>query len=426
MPDQTGHPRRLGLRGFIGMGESQSLLATVALIFAATLFAFLSTRWLPAHDRGVIVVLLTTSALSMLVGTLGVNVGGRRLLARPGGLNPPLYLAYTRRLTAAYLVTSSTLGLAVLWLSGGLVAWWAAPAFVIFTLPAFFGFMSKECLHGVGRHVAATYVDVVPAVSMLLFILLTEAVRGLTLPLAVAAVVFGVFVEFLYVRLQIRRYDKGHTDGVAFRELVRISLPALGSTLGNAAVVRGDRLILGAMAGTAPVGVYGLAATFSELLWIVPSTIAQFVFRGAALTSDRTVKLRAWAPVMGLTAVTGLGLTFLGMWIIESFFGADYAQASSLLPLLVVAALPMASFYLDSAALNGMGEYRTVSRITYAGVGLLCLASLVLIPTWGVTGAAVASIVSYATMGFTARFALLRSRSEPGVVTKKAGRGSEA
>ena len=172
-------------------------------------------------------------------------------------------------------------------------------------------------------------------------------------------------------------------------------------------MVRGDRLIVGALAGATVVGVYGLAATFSELMWILPMTLSQFAFRRASLHPQTAATSKVWLPLLGATTLLAVMVTLVGRIVIDTVFGAAYAHAADLLPVLALAALPMASFYFDSAALNGLGAFRRVATITYAGAAALFAGCAVLIPLYGAMGAAIASCISYSIMGGWARVALI-------------------
>jgi O-antigen/teichoic acid export membrane protein len=391
------------IAGAVRRSEVHTLALTAVLICAATLFAFLSTRWLPAEDRGGVVVILTTASLIMLVGSLGVPTVGRRLVATAPGIQPSTYRRIARQMTAIHVVTTLTLGLGTIALTGGLSGLGAGVAFALFAPMAFFGYMCRELLHGVGRHRSAVMVEVVPAIGMLAWIVGAEVFADLTLGATLVAIVVGGVAQVVYVIVATRYLISEPAESVNWRSLLLESLPALGFSLGSAIVVRGDRLLLGAFAGPAAVGVYGLAATFSELLWVAPMTLGQFAFRRAAVSPAEVSDSRTWYMVLGVTAVLAIIIASVGDTLIGAVFGADYAEAVELLPVLCLAALPMASFYFDSSVLNGFGAFRTVSRITYVGVTIMIVACLAFVPWWGAFGAAAASALAYFSMGILAR-----------------------
>jgi O-antigen/teichoic acid export membrane protein len=406
--------------------EIQTLLSTGFLLLSATLFAFLSTRWLSPHDRGVIVVVLTTSSLLMLVGSMGVPTVGRRLVANPDEMTTATYVRVARRMSGAHIVTTMTLGLGTLALSGGLDGVAAALAFTLFAVISFYGYMCRELLHGLGRHRSAVWVEVVPALGMLLWILPSGLRGSLSLTTTLVAVVAGGLAQLAFVQFATRGLTSGAVADINWRSLLRDSLPALGFSLGSALVVRSDRLILGGMVGAAAVGAYGLAATFSELLWVIPMTLSQFAFRRASVSPQRALTSRMWLVTLAITASLAALVAWVGALLIPVLFGQAYEPAVGLLPWLCLAAVPMGSYYFDSALLNGTGAFSTVSRITAVGVVVMLVSGPVLIWFFGGLGAAWASLCAYAVMGIGARRAVEVARRSVAVTPSSTEGRSDA
>jgi O-antigen/teichoic acid export membrane protein len=126
-------------------------------------------------------------------------------------------------------------------------------------------------------------------------------------------------------------------------------------------VIRGDRLVLGALATSGAVGIYGVAASFTELLWLVPGGVAQIAFRRVSLRGSRAEYKRKRTLALLCTLCSGVALAFCAHWMIPLLLGYAYIEAVEITYLLIVASLPMASYQLDVAVLNGLG------RLKYAG-----------------------------------------------------------
>lgn len=399
------------LTALVRSSEIRTLVGSGLLLATSTSFALLNTWWLPARDRGVVVLFLTTAALTMLPGTLGVSVSGRRLVALQPGISPEGYLNAAQWLGIAHLGTALIVGVPLLELSGGRPSLLAAVVFVCFAPILLYSYLVKEMLHGLGLHTVATYSDVPSNVTFLGGTIFLKLTGLLSVESTLAVILIGGMAQLMYCRWFTRRWRGPAPAGdPTLRELIRTGLPALGSVLGSALIVRGDRLLLGALAGSAAVGVYGLAATLGELLWICPIALSQFVFR-RAVTNPSSPRLdHLWRINLAVTCVMGIAAAILTPPLIRELFSASYESAAGLAWPAVVACLPMASFYLDSAALNGLGLFRTVSRITYCGLVVMLISGVVLIPATGALGAVVASGLSYATMGGASRYYLIRAR----------------
>jgi O-antigen/teichoic acid export membrane protein len=168
-------------------------------------------------------------------------------------------------------------------------------------------------------------------------------------------------------------------------------------------VIRGDRLVLGALATSGAVGIYGVAASFTELLWLVPGGVARIAFRRASLRGSRAEYKRKRTLALLCTLCSGVALAFCAHWMIPLLLGYAYIEAVEITYLLIVASLPMASYQLDVAVLNGLGRLKYAGATTTIGTAVLMAGCLLLIPVWGAMGAAVASLVAYTAMAIVAR-----------------------
>lgn len=398
------------LRAVSASSEARVAAWTLGLAGSASLFALLTARWLGTEDRGVVVIFLTTASFLMLIGSLGLGIGGRHLLHLESPMSIGSYLSHTRALTTLHLVTSAVLGLGILAASNGLAHRWVAGFFVVYAVLFLASYFLRELLHGVGFHERAVMGDLIAALMQTALVVVLEASGHLTLLTTMCTLMAGALAQLAWLTWWCTQLPPQEEPSTwSLRRVARFSFPALLSSLGQAFVIRGDRLILGGLTGTSAVGIYGAAATFSEILWIVPGAVAQVSFRRAGIAQSADAGRRARHAALGVTTVMAVGLALAGPPIIDIFFGPDYAEATSLLWVLLVASLPMASYQLDVSVLNGLGRLHDASRATLASSGLLAILCLAFIPRWGALGAAYASLCAYSVLAATVRLMLRRN-----------------
>jgi O-antigen/teichoic acid export membrane protein len=389
--------------------EAHVVVAMGVQGLAGVLFALLTARWLGPADRGAVVVLMTTSTMLMLVGSFGISTGSRILLNDSPPLGLTGYLRQARVLSLFHLVTSSTLGLFVLARTGGLPTLWVGILFVPFAALHLLCYFQREALHGIGRHRSAMYGDVLSFTLQTVAVLILHATDRLTLVAVCVVVLGGALVQAAYLGTRLRL--AGQIPPLAhfsIRQLMRYSLPALITTLGQAFVIRGDRLLLGLIAGAAPVGIYGTAASFTEGLWLVPGAVAQVAFRRASVTGTRRAGAGARRVTMLITAAACLVLAAFTQPVFTLLLGPAYSEAVGLAYILIAASLPMASYQLDVAVLNGLGRLSRSGQATTLGSVVLIAGCLMTIPTYGVYGAAWSSFAAYLAMAMLARWHLHR------------------
>ena len=159
-----------------------------------------------------------------------------------------------------------------------------------------------------------------------------------------------------------------------------------------------DVLLLSFFMGVAAVGIYATAVATAEVLWYVPEAVATVLFPRTAGTSEE--EARSFTPMVSRTVfpwtlVWGILLALLSYPVVILVFGGRYAAAVRPLQLLLPGVVMLSLSKVLSSDLGGRGLllYNTLSSL----VGLIATVALdlLLIPRWGINGAAVASSISY-------------------------------
>ncbi|MGE6822826.1 oligosaccharide flippase family protein [Pseudomonas soli] len=188
------------------------------------------------------------------------------------------------------------------------------------------------------------------------------------------------------------RWDRGGQ-----RELLSYSAKSHPDLLFQQLILRSDYLFIGALLGSTALGHYAMASAAAELLLIVPEAVTtplmkRLLQQDAGMERITPLALRLTATVM-LGAC--LGMALIGHWLIVTLFGADYAPAYSALLALLPGLLGLC--YASILRLDLLGKNRpgTVSLMMGAGAALNLVLNILLIPAWGIVGAAAASSIAY-------------------------------
>lgn len=371
----------------------------------ASAFAVLSARWLGPSDRGVVVLVSTLGSLFMLAGSLGTATGGRMLLSRA---DPRFGLDRSRRfavrLTALQLLSTAALGCPLLWAIAGWHGWAVSACFVMYGGALVGIYLLREALHGIGQHLVAVNADLLMAGLLVIGALVMNGLGLFTLTTAVALLSVTAAAELSFLLLVSKR-EAGKrptpTNSISWSSLVRLSLPAAVASFAQAFVIRGDRLLLGAMSDTTSVGLYGTAATFGEAAWLISLALSQVAFRESGQRHHAKVRqLRRYCQVGTLgTIVVG---ALLARPVVDLLLGPAYAAAVPLIWYLLGAAGLMSMYLFDAAVLNGSGRLTEPATASMVGAVILAAGCLILIPHFGAPGAAIASIAAYGVMALLA------------------------
>jgi O-antigen/teichoic acid export membrane protein len=379
-------------------------LASLLLIATAVITA----RTLGPAGRGAVVLVSTGATYLMLVSSLGIPIAGRVML---GGPNRRLVLSHYFGLSLLLLAGQlllTALAVPVLLVRSGVAV---VPAVDI--LVSLYGgslmaaYLLAHGLFGLGLNERAASVQAGGAVMQLVFVALLAYV-GVGSPWPyVAAFMGGTLVQIglsLMILAKTGFLVRPSFMAIPALELLKKGIPAIGLTLGQSATLRIDRILIGLFLTASPVGVYSVAATGTEVVWLVPTALSQVLFhRFASRSLDLSTATRARVLSLAIALTTAAAIFAIAPLAIGFFVGPRFSGAVLPLRVLLVGAVFLASYQLDAYALAAYGRTGLASLATLVGLVVVIVADLVLIPARGIVGAAWASVIAYAAMASVAR-----------------------
>jgi O-antigen/teichoic acid export membrane protein len=257
-------------------------------------------------------------------------------------------------------------------------------------------------------------------------LLLTTGAKVLAIvlqwPLESIVIVYGVefVLQFaamavLYFRLRPSG-ERWHFDGAYSVQLLKGSFWLILSGIASVIYLKIDQVMLGNILGDASVGVYAVAARFSEVWYFIPTAFATAYFPQLLITRKTDTQQYLAQLQMGFTvlfyasAVIAIGITWIAPYLIQRLYGAEFAQAATVLQIHVWAGVFVFMRGLVSKWLiaENLLRYSLVSHGSGAVVNIIL--NLVLIPQYGVQGAAWATIISYAVASYFALWVFKATR----------------
>lgn len=226
----------------------------------------------------------------------------------------------------------------------------------------------------------------------------------LSVATAVGTWLAGQVLQTIVLTVYVARHAQGF--GRSDRELARRSLSfGARSHMGRAMLLgnyRLDQWILGAMAGPAELGLYSVAVAWAEALWFLPTTLSAVqrpdLVRGsrrdAAATAARMFRLAALITVLSI-GVFVVAAPFLCVTV----FGSQFAGSVDQLRVLVLGSLGVVAMKQLGSALTAQGRPTLTSIAISASFLATIVLDVLLIPSHGGMGAALASAIAYSLGG---------------------------
>jgi O-antigen/teichoic acid export membrane protein len=206
------------------------------------------------------------------------------------------------------------------------------------------------------------------------------------------------------VLLGYRRYQLGlQFDRRLLREMNRFGLPLVPAALALWAINFIDRLFILHFKGQAEVGVYALAVRVSSVL-IFLMTAFQLAWPAFAYSiKDDDEARRTYAFVLTylllVTCWVSLALGALAPWIVDVLAPkGEFGRAAGAVPLLAFATAAYSGY---SVLAIGIGRARQTQYnwiVAGAAAAVNVLLNVILIPPYGMMGAAVATAVAYVVL----------------------------
>ena len=215
----------------------------------------------------------------------------------------------------------------------------------------------------------------------------------------------AIFSWWIYKSQGLPNFIKYFKWNIAKR-LLKDSWPLVFSSIAIAVYMRIDQVMIKNMLGDREVGLYSAAVKLVEVWYFIPMIITQSVFPAIVNAKQVSEELyykrlqRLYALMVWIGILIALPITFLSNWIIKFLYGQAYLASAKVLVISIWSGvfvfLGVAfSSYLVSENWNNKSFYRTL---------LGCILNIVLnyitIPKYGITGAAISTLLSQFTANY--------------------------
>jgi O-antigen/teichoic acid export membrane protein len=212
-------------------------------------------------------------------------------------------------------------------------------------------------------------------------------------------ITLSVALYVAYRRQNLGRFFKHFSWSVA-RKMLGDSWPLIMSGLVIMIYMRIDQIMIKEILGEKEVGIYTAAVRLSEVWYFIPMLITSSFFPSIVNAKKVSNELylsrlqKIFTFLVWVSIFIACLATLLGHWIVIFFYGREYQEASQVLMIhtwggvFVALGVASSSWYV-SENLQRYAFYRTAS-----GAVLNIVLNLVLIPKYGISGAAIATVIA--------------------------------
>jgi O-antigen/teichoic acid export membrane protein len=352
--------------------------ARVTGLLLAVVGTVLIARTLGPEGRGITVYLITLAALGMEVSRFGHDIVSRKVAATdkenlPQALSNSLVTSFITSIPVMLIV------LTMAFTHAELSAWTCAILLCTLLIPI--GATSTSwcsALVGLGKTKIFSFIELSQKLVMPAGILVIFALSSITITTIAWLAVAGYMVSLIWAGYLLRDYLKGVFKNIHINKSLWKGL-ALWSWLINIGWLftqKGVILSLGYAATIEEVGIYSVASSLGEAVWMVPATIGSLILYPHLLKEKSRTKQRnmVFQMAVGLAGIILLGTVvayFLSDWFVNLLFGAAFMQAAPIFVVLCLAGVAFAFFTSIQYGLMALGKEKTSAIATLTNAALV-------------------------------------------------------
>jgi O-antigen/teichoic acid export membrane protein len=230
------------------------------------------------------------------------------------------------------------------------------------------------------------------------------------------SIILATGYVYFYIRNRHSRLDRESSfissiTNLTFKKQTALSLlkdswPLILSGIVISIYMKIDQIMIMEMIDAEAVGQYAAAVRISEAWYFIPMVIVSSLFPAIINAKKQSEELyyarlqKLYDLMVWMAIAIALPMTFLSVWVIHLLYGEEYSQASSVLIIHiwtgVFVALGIVTgklVVINNQQLNGMFA-------TIFGAVMNIILNFIMIPKYGIQGAAVATMLSQIISGF--------------------------
>ncbi|MDF2037671.1 flippase [Cytobacillus oceanisediminis] len=220
----------------------------------------------------------------------------------------------------------------------------------------------------------------------------------------VIAFIAGVVAQFIVTLILLNKNLKtnlftGSFSKAYFKESFSFGFKAHFSNVLSFINYRADIYLISMFLNPAAVGLYGVAVSIAERLWIVSQSISSVLYPAISSSSDVDSKNKLTSVisrnVLFFSIIAGIVFYFASDLIFRLLFGEAYADSSDILKMLLPGIILFSVDRILSNDLAGRGKPELNMYTSIFTVASNIILNILLIPKIGIAGAAVSTSVTY-------------------------------
>lgn len=234
--------------------------------------------------------------------------------------------------------------------------------------------------------------------TILLFILYLFTSENIKYVIAVL-ICFHLTRILLYCWSNKIKFSLNSNSDLRVKEIIKFSFFPTVTSLLTILNYNMDVIILDFFVGKKDIGLYSLAVTLASMLWIIPDAFKDVFFNKTAKNDSILSLVLSIKINIYISLIVIILFTFIGNEFINLVYGSDFGGSFYVCLILISGTIPMIFFKLISTLYQAIGKQHYSFWILALSVLINFVINILLIPLYGIYGAAISSVFSYLICG---------------------------
>jgi O-antigen/teichoic acid export membrane protein len=183
------------------------------------------------------------------------------------------------------------------------------------------------------------------------------------------------------------------------RTLLRYGIRSHPATVSGTLNELLDKVLIAVVLGSTKLGLYTIAVTMASVPVLAGTSIAMVALPALARLEDREEQAAAARRYLAVTAAVGVSIALPAVvfahGLLVFLFGPSFASATTAARILLVAAVVLGANYTLAAVLRALNRPTETAVAQGIALGPTVVGLAIGVPLFGITGAAVVSLVAY-------------------------------
>jgi len=273
---------------------------------------------------------------------------------------------------------------------------------ILLVILLFLNSIYKFSLRGILDIKNFNFIQILEPLVVLIFLLLI-AFNNLEIKYLLWGYVLSNIIAVIYMFYILKNKLKNNNKAITFKEIFNYGYKVHFFRILNFTEAKFDILLVGYLLNVSQVGIYSIAVTITLIFQSVVQTSISTVLLPTLVKSNyeeqKFITLRYFKLSLSLAFLFLMGSLIFGKFFIVSVYGEEFRGAYIPMIILLLGALIKAPAATINSFFKSIGKPEELYKTSIITVIINILLCFILIPKYGITGAAISSSISYFLYG---------------------------